>query len=90
MVSPRPAILATQRVGEPSWDRGVLATLVDGDHDELVALGPAHVDEIAPLEVGDLDRAPRAGLLTRPASCAAATRVAISAFGSRVPRTRWR
>ena len=56
---------------------------------QLIALGPAHVDEIASFQVGTRI-APRSPGRWRPAACARPTRAAISVLAYSVPRTRWR
>jgi hypothetical protein len=49
-------IVAAKRVGEPLWNRGVLAFFPQRHHHELAVLRTAEVHQVPTLEVGHEDR----------------------------------
>ena len=55
-------VVAAQGVGEALGDGGAFALLPQRDHDELAAVGPAHVHDVAALEVADQHCAAGPGL----------------------------
>ena len=55
-------VVVTEGVGEPLWDRRVVALLEQRDHDELVTVWTAYVNEVACAEVSDQQRAALGGL----------------------------